>query len=35
MKYKIEDISSEKKSKKIENIYYDLLVNYNFHNLIW
>ncbi|WP_291138895.1 restriction endonuclease [Flavobacterium sp. UBA7663] len=36
MKYKIEDISFEKISPKaFENLCYDLLVNYNFHNLIW
>lgn len=36
MKYKIEDINFEKISPKaFENICYDLLVNYNFHNLIW
>ncbi|MGL5234816.1 MAG: restriction endonuclease [Empedobacter falsenii] len=36
MKYKIEDINFEKISPKaFENLCYDLLVNYNFHNLIW
>lgn len=36
MKYKIEDINFAKISPKaFENLCYDLLVNYNFHNLIW
>jgi hypothetical protein len=36
MKYKIEDINFTKITPKaFENLCYDLLVNYNFHNLIW
>lgn len=36
MKYKVEDIDFTKITPKaFENLCYDLLVNYNFHNLIW
>lgn len=36
MKYKIEDINFSRISPKaFENLCYDLLVNYNFQNLIW
>lgn len=36
MRYKIEDIDFTKITPKaFENLCYDLLVNYNFHNLIW
>lgn len=36
MKYKIEDINFAKISpKSFENLCYDLVVNYNFHSLIW
>ena len=36
MKYKIEDINFENiTSREFENLCYDLLVKYNFHELIW